>query len=205
MTGEKNPFQKPRVRLSRIYTRQGDSGETRLAGGQVVPKDSVRVACYGAVDELNAFVGQARHTAEEAAKREPRLVPLTSSLRRVQHQLFNLGSILSTKPEDAGPQQARVRSDDVSRLESEIDAVNLTLEPLESFVLPGGSRLAAELHLCRTACRRAERRAVTLARTEGVPAEALQYLNRLSDAFFVWSRQANDILGAADLLWDPNQ
>lgn len=205
MTGEKNPFQKPKLHLNRIYTRQGDAGETRLAGGQIVPKDGDRVRCYGAVDELNAFVGQARCTAEDAAKREPRLAPLTASLRRVQHELFNLGSILCTKPEDVGPRQARVRAEDVVRLESEIDAVNITLAPLESFVLPGGTRLAAELHICRTACRHAERTAVALARTEAVPAEVLQYLNRLSDAFFVWSRQANDVLDVADVLWDPNQ
>jgi cob(I)alamin adenosyltransferase len=202
---EINPFQKPRLSLNRIYTRQGDSGQTRLAGGQTVGKDSARVACYGAVDELNALVGQARCTATDAAKREPRLVPLTASLLRVQHELFNLGSILATKPGDEGPRQPRIRAEDVARLESEIDAVNIALEPLDSFLLPGGSRLSADLHLCRTACRHAERSAVGLARTEVVPAEVLQYLNRLGDAFFVWSRQANDVLGAPDVLWNPNQ
>lgn len=202
---EDKPFRKPRLKLNRIYTRQGDSGETRLAGGQVVPKDGARVTCYGTVDELNAFVGQARFTAEKAARQEPRVTALAVSLGRVQHELFNLGSILATNPEDVGPQQARIRAKDVARLEAEIDAANLALDPLESFLLPGGSRLAAELHVCRTVCRRAERLAVALSRQEAVPPEVLQYLNRLSDAFYIWSRQANAAAGVPDQLWDPNQ
>jgi cob(I)alamin adenosyltransferase len=192
-------FDEPRIALNRIYTKTGDKGETHLAGGQRVPKDSPRIECYGTVDELNAFVGMACVSAAEAV---PQLAVI---LRRVQHELFNLGSMLATKPEDMHPKQARVTPVEVAQLEHEIDQANAELTPLRSFVLPGGSRLNTELHACRTICRRAERIAVSLSREEPVPPEAIQYLNRLSDAFFVWSRWANHVLGVPEVLWEPNQ
>lgn len=195
-----NPkFDEPRIALNRIYTKTGDQGETHLAGGQRVAKDSLRIDCYGTVDELNAFVGMACVSANEAVP------PLATVLRRVQHELFNLGSILATRPEDVHPKQARITSIEIEQLEREIDQANAELAPLRSFVLPGGSRLNTELHACRTICRRAERAAVRLAREEQIPAEAIQYLNRLGDAFFVWSRWANHVLGIAEVLWEPNQ
>jgi cob(I)alamin adenosyltransferase len=196
------PFRRPRLALNRIYTRTGDAGDTSLVSGERVPKDAPRIECCGTVDELNAFVGLAAVTAEESG--EPKLEELVAALRRIQHELFNLGSLLATRPESLGPQQPRVTAADVARLEREIDAANAALAPLTSFVLPGGSRLNAELHACRTVCRRAERSLVRLARQERVPPEALQYLNRLSDAFFVWSRWVNRVLGRAERLWDPN-
>jgi cob(I)alamin adenosyltransferase len=192
-------FDTPRVALNRIYTKTGDQGETHLAGGQRVAKDSPRIECYGTVDELNAFLGMAAISAQESV---PVLAPI---LRRVQHELFNLGSILATKPEDVHPKQARITEAEVRQLEGEIDRANADLEPLRSFVLPGGTRLNTELHACRTICRRAERLAVSLARVESIPPEAIQYLNRLSDAFFVWSRWVNHTLGVAEVLWEPNQ
>jgi cob(I)alamin adenosyltransferase len=192
-------FSEPRIALNRIYTKAGDKGETGLAGGQRVPKDARRIECYGTVDELNAFAGMACVSAQE------KLPALAAILRRVQHELFNLGSILATRPEDVHPKQARITAVEISKLESEIDAMNAGLAPLRSFVLPGGSRLNTELHACRTICRRAERIAVALAREEEVPPEAVQYLNRLSDAFFVWSRWANHELGVPEVLWEPNQ
>ena len=126
-------------------------------------------------------------------------------LLRVQHELFNLGSILATLPEDVHPKQARITEAEIARLEAEMDRMNEDLPPLRSFVLPGGSRLNAELHVCRTVCRRAERVCVALARGESVPAEAVRYLNRLSDALFVWSRWASHVIGAPETLWEPNQ
>ena len=192
-------FHEPRLALNRIYTKTGDKGETHLVGGQRVPKDSLRIECYGTVDELNAFVGMACVSAAETVPQ------LAAILRRVQHELFNLGSILATKAEDVHPKQARVTSVEIETLEKEIDRANEDLTPLRSFVLPGGSRLNTELHACRTICRRAERLAVGLAREEQVPPEVVQYLNRLSDAFFVWSRWANHVLGAPEVLWEPNQ
>ena len=172
-------FSEPRLAINRVYTRQGDAGQTGLVGGQHVSKDDLRIECYGVVDELNAFVGQARQTAEEAS-----LVELAAMLKRVQHELFNLGSILATLPEDVHPRQARVTSAEIEQLEREMDAATAELAPLRSFVLPGGSRLNAELHICRTVCRRAERICVALARRDPVDDDTLKYLNRLSDAFF---------------------
>jgi len=199
------PFDSPRIAINRVYTKRGDQGETSLAGGQRVPKDSLRIGAYGTVDELNAFLGVARVTAAGLVGRQARLAPLALILLRVQHELFNLGSILATLPEDVHPKQARITEADVARLESEIDRMNAELPGLRSFVLPGGSRLEAELHVCRTVCRRAERELVTLGRSEPIPAEAIRYLNRLSDALFVWSRWAAHVTDAAETLWDPNQ
>jgi cob(I)alamin adenosyltransferase len=192
-------FNEPRLALNRIYTKQGDGGDTSLVGGQRLHKDALRIECYGTVDELNSFTGMACLSAFET------LPALGTILLRVQHELFNLGSILATLPEDVHPKQARVTTAEIEQLECEIDTMNAELPPLRSFVLPGGSRLNAELHVCRTVCRRAERVAVRLAREQPVPPEAVQYLNRLSDAFFVWSRWANHQLGISEVLWEPNQ
>lgn len=196
------PFDAPRLAINRVYTRRGDAGETALAGGQRVPKDGPRIRAYGSVDELNAFVGAARAEASAAA---PELRPLAAILLRVEHELFNLGSILATLPEDIHPRQARVTPADVERLEGEMDRMNEALAPLRSFVLPGATRLDAALHICRTVCRRAERECVALARVEPVDPDAVRYLNRLGDAFFVWSRWAAVTAGAVETLWEPNQ
>jgi cob(I)alamin adenosyltransferase len=194
-------YNEPRLALNRIYTKRGDSGETALVGGQRVPKDALRIECYGTVDELNSFIGLARVSCSE----EARLEKLGEILLRVQHELFNLGSILATLPEDVHPKQPRVTDVEIEQLEREIDAMNEGLPPLRSFVLPGGSRVNAELHATRTICRRAERLVVALAREEQVPVEATRYLNRLSDALFVWSRWASHITGVPEVLWDPNR
>ena len=199
------PFDTPRLAINRVYTRQGDHGETALAGGQRVPKDSLRIEAYGTVDELNAFLGTARATVTESAPQAPQIAVLAAILLRVQHELFNLGSILATLPEDVHPKQARVTDAEVAQLEKEMDRMNEDLPPLRSFVLPGGSRLNAEMHICRTVCRRAERACVSLSRTETVPPEAVRYLNRLSDALFVWSRWASHVTETAETLWEPNQ
>jgi cob(I)alamin adenosyltransferase len=192
-------FDSPRIALNRIYTKAGDQGQTHLAGGQRIAKDALRIECYGTVDELNAFVGMAGISSADS------IPQLAAILKRVQHELFNLGSILATKPQDVHPKQARITSAEIAQLETEIDRMNADLAPLRSFVLPGGSRLNTELHACRTICRRAERIAVSLAREEEIPPEVIQYLNRLSDAFFVWSRWANHVLGVPEILWEPNQ
>jgi cob(I)alamin adenosyltransferase len=197
-------FSQPSIHLNRIYTRMGDAGETRLAGGQTLQKDDIRIECYGTVDELNAFVGSARIDVELLAGHHHALAHFAEILKRVQHELFNLGSILATLPEDVHPKQARITAADVTQLEQEIDQANEHLEPLSSFVLPGGSRLDADLHICRTVCRRAERLLVALARVQEVPPETVKYLNRLSDALFVWGRWVNHVAGAPEVLWQPN-
>jgi cob(I)alamin adenosyltransferase len=176
----------------RIYTRGGDGGETSLGGGRRVRKDSPRIECCGTLDELNSFTGTARTTA---AAQAPLLAEILS---RIQHELFDLGAAL------AAPDAGAFRSG-VARLEAEIDELSRDLPPLDSFILPGGSRLNSELHIARTVCRRAERLAVALAAREPVPADALQYLNRLSDAFFVFARWASLQLATPENLWDPHR
>lgn len=197
------PFREPELALNRIYTKTGDRGDTHLVGGQRVGKDDLRIECYGTVDELNSVIGMAVVSVQEA--RVSALQPLAAVLLRVQHELFNLGSILATLPEDVMPQQPRVTEAEIRALEADIDSMNADLPPLRSFVLPGGSRLNAELHQARTVCRRAERLLVRLFRAAPVDEVNIRYLNRLSDALFVWSRWANLKLSAPEVLWQPNQ
>ena len=186
------------VTLSKIYTRGGDKGETSLGGGTRVAKHSLRVAAYGTSDEANAVIGIARlHTEGEA----------DAMLARIQNDLFDLGADLCRPPpgdakEDDGA--LRITQPQVQRLEDEIDAMNGRLEPLTSFILPGGTPAAAHLHVARTVVRRAERLMTELATNETVNAQALQYANRLSDHLFVLARQLNDG-GKADILWEPGQ
>ena len=195
-------FNEPRIAINRVYTRSGDSGETGLVGGQRVSKGDSRIECYGTVDELNSFLGLARESLEELIPRFPSLQELAAILRRVQHELFNAGSVLATLPEDVHSKQPRVTEADVTQLEREMDRMNASLPSLRSFVLPGGSRACAELHVCRTVCRRAERLLVLLPQPDQA---TLKYLNRLSDALFVWSRWVNLQLGVAEVLWEPNE
>ncbi len=194
-----NNFDQPRIAINRVYTRQGDEGQTALVGGQRVSKTDPRIDCYGTVDELNAFVGQARVTLEELGAP---VAELAIILSRIQHELFNAGSILATLPEDIHPRQPRITPAEVLELEQEIDRMNEVVPALRSFVLPGGSRANAELHICRTVCRRAERLCAAL---PAVDRDTLKYLNRLSDALFVWSRWANHQLGIPETLWQPNE
>ena len=185
------------VVLSKIYTKTGDAGETALGNGARVAKHSLRVTAYGTVDETNATVGMARLTA---------VSEMDAALARIQNDLFDLGADLC-RPDMERDDQAeytplRILATQVARLEAEIDVMNARLEPLRSFVLPGGSALAAHLHLCRTVSRRAERLVVELATMEAINTEAVRYLNRLSDWFFVASRIANDD-GRGAVLWVP--
>ncbi len=185
------------VVLNKIYTRTGDKGETALGDGSRVPKFADRVSAYGTVDETNAVVGLARLHSEG---------DLDTALSRIQNDLFDLGADLC-RPEmekDATAEYPplRVTQAQVDRLEAEIDVMNKDLAPLRSFVLPGGSALAAYLHQCRTVSRRAERLTVELSQSESVNPAAVKYLNRLSDWFFVASRVANEN-GAKDVLWVP--
>lgn len=185
------------VVLNKIYTRTGDQGETALGDGARVAKYSARVAAYGTVDELNAALGLARLYS---------LSETDAALARIQNDLFDLGADLC-RPDMASDAEApypplRISAAQTERLEAEIDAMNARLEPLRSFILPGGSALSAHLHLCRTVARRAERLAVELAAQEPVNPDAVKYLNRLSDWFFVAARTANDE-GRADVLWVP--
>jgi cob(I)alamin adenosyltransferase len=186
------------VLLSRIYTRGGDKGRTALGDGRRVAKHALRVEAYGTVDEANAAIGMVRLHADAAAD---------AMLGRIQNDLFDLGADLC-RPESpgdaAGPAPLRVTAGQVLRLESEIDAMNAALEPLRSFVLPGGTPAAAHLHLARTITRRAERRITALMERETVNPDALRYCNRLSDHLFVMARWVNrQAGGTGDVLWVP--
>jgi cob(I)alamin adenosyltransferase len=181
------------VVLSKIYTKTGDAGETALGNGARVAKHSLRVSAYGTVDETNATVGMARLHGGA----------MDAALARISNDLFDLGADLCTPEQDNPPYPPlRVIEGQVLRLEAEIDEMNSRLTPLRSFILPGGSALAAHLHICRTTARRAERLVVELATMEQVNTDAVKYLNRLSDWFFVAGRIANND-GADDVLWVP--
>jgi len=178
-------------RISRVYTRTGDSGTTGLADGARVPKDSPLIEAIGAVDELNAAIGVLTAEALPDAVR--------ACLLDVQHDLFDLGGELSR------PGHAILTDDYVARLERALDAFNKDLPPLKDFILPGGSRAAALAHVARTVCRRAERRIVTLARKKSAPPRAVRYVNRLSDLLFVLARVLNRAAGRSDVLWQQGK
>lgn len=184
------------VQLTRIYTRGGDNGKTSLGDGKRVDKHSLRVAAYGTVDEANSTIGLARlHTAGDET--------VDPMLARIQNDMFDLGADLCTPEQEAPPYPPlRMTADQVRRLETEIDALNADLQPLKSFVLPGGTTAASYLHLARTVTRRAERDMTDLATREPVNPEAVRYINRLSDHLFVLARWVND-RGRGDVLWVP--
>ena len=188
------------VRLTRIYTRSGDGGTTRLATGEAVAKDDPRVALYGTVDELNASVGLAVAMACRADDL-PQAQDLVAVLRQWQHVLFDLGAELASTPERARPGAPRVERAAIEALEAQMDAWNATLGPLEGFVLPGGHPVAAALHVARTVCRRAERLAVATRRRVPIRDVVVAYLNRLGDALFVAARHVDAASGTAEALW----
>ena len=186
------------VNLSRIYTKTGDGGQTRLGDNSQVPKTDLRIEAYGTVDELNAVLGLVRTSALAASQSEV--------LQLVQNDLFDLGADLCRPQAEAEEKGAvlRIQAAQVARLEAEIDRLNADLEPLRSFVLPGGADAAAWLHLGRTVCRRAERCVWALAQRDAINEQVLIYLNRLSDLLFVMSRAEND-MGQSDVLWEPGK
>jgi cob(I)alamin adenosyltransferase len=186
------------VYLSRIYTKTGDTGETGLGNGRRVSKDHPRVAAYGSVDELNSVIG--------ILVNELATSPEVSLLRLVQNDLFDVGADLCVpaSPNESVGQKLRIAPGQVERLEKAIDRINANLQPLTSFVLPGGTPAAAWCHLARTTCRRAEREVVALSRTEAINPQVMIYLNRLSDLLFVLARACNEN-GALDTLWQPGK
>ncbi len=182
-------------RITKVYTRTGDDGTTGLIGGRRVPKESLRVAAYGTVDETSSHLGVA--IASGLVER------LIEPAKRIQNDLFHLGSDLAIHESDKESFKVpRIEERHVVYLEQLIDDLSLALEPLENFILPGGCPSAAQLHLARAVCRRAEREAVALSRQEKIGAQAVKYLNRLSDALFVMARYENSKRGAPDVLWD---
>lgn len=193
------------VRINRVYTKAGDGGQTALIGGQRVSKASLRIQGYGTVDELNAVVGLIRTAIESSSASDelgPRLLPV---MDRVQNELFNLGAQLATPSAQTRAQMPAIEPRHVSALESVIDELNDDLPELRSFVLPGGGWISSYCHLARTVCRRAERLVVELADDEEVDKISLEYLNRLSDAFFVIGRFAAKGEGREEPVWQPKE
>ena len=192
------------VKLTRIYTKGGDKGETSLGRGERVAKHDPRVEAYGTVDELNSVIGLVRAAVDRTLKNDVHRAHVDDMLKRIQNDLFDLGADLCTVEAKQGSEALRIVVTQTERLEHEIDAMNAELQPLTSFVLPGGSEASAWLHLARTVARRAERRRTALAAEQPVNPEAVRYVNRLSDHLFVLARRLNDN-GAADVLWVPGQ
>ncbi len=190
------------MRISKVYTKTGDAGKTRLAGGQEVWKDSLRVEAYGTVDELNSVIGLARALNAEQPDRVQTKSTLEEHLRWIQNKLFDLGGILATAPGETFKNMPVVTADHVVRLERLIDACQEDLEPLKEFILPGGGKVSGFLHQARTICRRAERLCVSLSREEEVSPELVRFLNRLSDALFVLARWVAKTQGEPEYLWE---
>jgi cob(I)alamin adenosyltransferase len=190
------------IRITRVYTRTGDKGETALVGGRRVRKDSQRIVAYGVVDELNSILGLARAFAGERSSPEGATARLVEILARLQNELFDLGSELATPTDAAYEGMWRVSDTEVKDLERTMDSCQKILEPLKSFVLPGGGILAAFLHQARTVCRRAEIEILKLSRAEELNPSVLRYVNRLSDLLFVLSRWIAKQSGEAEFLWE---
>jgi len=200
MTDKK--YKDPTFTISKVYTKTGDDGKTSLVGGQKVLKSNVRIHAYGEIDELNSVIGLC---IEELKLLGQDFNPLIKSLIRIQNDLFNLGTILATMPDDMTDKMPKITLDDIKVLENEIDKVNKDLSVLHSFVLPGGSKINAFLHLARTVCRRCERVCCGLYEKDKIDKIVVSYLNRLSDNFFVWSRWVASILNHEENTWDPNK
>jgi cob(I)alamin adenosyltransferase len=190
------------IRITRVYTRTGDRGDTALVGGRRVPKDSPRIEAYGAIDELNAIIGLVRVFNAEQRERREKHRWLDGVLRRLQNELFDLGSELATPADAVYEGMFRVGLAEVAALERLIDECQKDLEPLRSFVLPGGGRVSGFLHQARTVCRRVERRILALSRAEPIGEAPLQYVNRLGDLLFVLSRWVGKHLGETEYLWE---
>ncbi len=190
------------INITRVYTRTGDKGTTALVGGTRVPKDALRIEAYGTVDELNTVVGLARTFNQELLDRFDGARWLDETLRRIQNELFDLGSELATPPGAEYQGMYRVGDLEVQAMEATMDECLKDLEPLRSFTLPGGGRVNAFLHQARTVCRRAERAVLRLSREEAIGEGPLRFLNRLSDLFFVLSRWVAKHLGEQEFLWE---
>jgi len=193
------------MRITKVYTRTGDTGETQLVGGQRVPKDDPRVEAYGTVDELNSLLGAARAELSRSGVEAGQSEQLDAQLAVIQSELFDLGTTLASPPGDRWEGMTAIRSEDITRLEQELDAMNDEIPALEEFILPGGGPGASLLHLARTVCRRAERRALSITSGDPQAATALAYLNRLADWLFVAARWHSQLAGQPEAFWQQRR
>ena len=201
----KKDFKKPNIRINKVYTRTGDSGETTLIGGHRLSKDNLRIKTYGDIDEVNSIIGGVRNCLSNHLNEITELILIDNRLLQIQHELFNLGTMFATLDKDMLKNLPIIDSSNIQSLENDIDKITEKLPDLKSFTLPGGSDANIWLHMARTVCRRAERKAVALSKESHVDNTAIKYLNRLSDLLFVWSRYVNILLNVNETLWDPNK
>ncbi len=190
------------MRITKVYTKTGDAGKTRLAGGQPIWKDHIRVETYGTIDELNAVIGVVRSLNQEGDVKQKAVAVLEGDLRWIQNKLFDLGGLLATAPGQSFRNMPTISAKDVTKLERMMDRCQRDLAPLKEFILPGGGKVSAMLHLARTVCRRGERLCVTLSREEPLNPALVKFVNRLGDALFVLARWVAKTQGEPELLWE---
>ena len=201
----KKKYSNPNISISKVYTKKGDSGKTSLIGGSQVNKDDLRVCAYGEIDELNALIGACKQSSDDLELQTDDFKRLKRTLLRIQNELFNLGNVLATPHDSIYDSMPQIEADHVLSLENDIDFFNKNLPTLKSFVLPGGSSLNIWFHLGRTVCRRCERVGISVnEKFSGLDIRVLEYLNRLSDYFFVLSRWVGKICKIQETLWSPN-
>tara|TARA_B100000579_G_scaffold332182_1_gene282482 strand:- start:6590 stop:7204 length:615 start_codon:yes stop_codon:yes gene_type:complete len=198
-------YNNPNIRISKVYTRTGDQGETCLVGGRKVSKDDSRICSYGEIDELNAYIGGCRQIIIDLKLKHKDIKKILSVLYRLQNELFNLGNMLATLDKDIYVGMPRVEKEHIDKMEKDIDYFNKDLPSLKSFVLPGGSQINVWFHISRTLCRKCERTVVALSKKESINPIVVKYLNRLSDGLFVWSRWINIIQSKPEVVWNPNE
>ena len=197
-------YKNPNFVINKVYTKNGDFGNTKLVGGQIRSKNDLRIICYGEIDELNSIIGGCITVLNLNKNKTDSFSGLISNLKKIQNELFNLGTMFATLPENMNDKMPQIEEKHIKFLEIEMDKYNKDLLPLNSFVLPGGSQSNIWLHLARTVCRRVERNAVNLSKCEELDANAIIYLNRLSDAFFIYSRWIIKFENKDEIIWDPN-
>ena len=195
---------KSKININKVYTRKGDNGKTQLTGGQVVDKDDVRIEAYGTIDELQVIIGGCVNSLNELELNDNDRNELRNILKRIQNELFNVGSSLSRLNEDVNVKTPKLLKENINQLEKEIDQYNKILPSLNSFVLPGGNNSNICFHMARAVCRRSERVCVRLSKKSAIDQNIIPYLNRLSDALFVWSRWILTVTNIDEQLWNPN-
>ncbi|MAJ44002.1 MAG: ATP:cob(I)alamin adenosyltransferase [Candidatus Marinimicrobia bacterium] len=197
-------YKNPNIRINKVYTKTGDRGITKLVGGQERSKSDLRIICYGEIDELNSFIGGCIEQIKILKKKSDNKTKMINILFRIQNELFNLGTLFATLSENHTSKLPKIEKSHIKNLEDDIDNFNSKLKPLKSFVLPGGSMCNTWFHLARTVCRRVERNAVSLNKIEKLDTASLVYLNRLSDALFVFGRWIINYQEQEESLWNPN-
>jgi cob(I)alamin adenosyltransferase len=198
-------YKEPNIKITKVYTKSGDKGNTKLVGGQSRLKSDLRIDCYGEIDELNSNIGACIEIIKHIENVSKSKTELITILIKVQNHLFNLGTMFATLPENMHTEMPKIELFHIKYLESQIDKFNKNLKPITSFVLPGGSKSNISLHLARTICRRVERKAVKLMLKEEIDPISIIYLNRLSDALFVWSRWIIYLEKKSENYWNPNK